>query len=399
MHRAILTFFCAFAFLAAAAQSEQTPLNAHLETAHSKEQQNGIDLDLDERRLIQFSLDSEPQWMTERQKFEAKSMGWDFMDITETPFLGTLSEKPHLSYPSPNSTIVARIFSHLSKDEPRVNLEHLTSYHTRYYQTETGREASEWLYAKILTYTAELASEDQQDLISIEHVDHPWKQKSIVVSISPPDSLDSDPVTIIGAHIDSINQRNYSDRAPGAGDDGSGTVTILEAYRALLVSGYIPVSPLEFHFYAGEEGGLLGSQWLASRFESEGKVVRGMIQFDMTAYHNPDLREEIAVITNESQVDEALTDFLTQLIDQHLDIPWVKDAYPVNPSGRGPSSDHSSWKKAGYPSCHTLEAKFKDTNPNVHTPNDRIDVPGFSFDHMLHFSKLAVAFAVELSSY
>jgi leucyl aminopeptidase len=87
--------------------------------------------------------------------------------------------------------------------------------------------------------------------------------------------------------------------APGAGDDGSGTVTILEAYRALLVAGYVPISPLEFHFYAGEEvslcqlarttrifmllqSGHFGSQAIASSYEIAGKVVRGMIQFDMT---------------------------------------------------------------------------------------------------------------------
>lgn len=36
--------------------------------------------------------------------------------------------------------------------------------------------------------------------------------------------------------------------APGADDDGSGTVTILEAYRALLASDFKPSRPLEFHW-------------------------------------------------------------------------------------------------------------------------------------------------------
>lgn len=38
----------------------------------------------------------------------------------------------------------------------------------------------------------------------------------------------------------------------GADDDGSGTVTILESYRALLASGFKPHRPVEFHWYSAE---------------------------------------------------------------------------------------------------------------------------------------------------
>lgn len=38
----------------------------------------------------------------------------------------------------------------------------------------------------------------------------------------------------------------------GADDDGSGSVTILESYRALLASDFRPVRPVEFHWYSAE---------------------------------------------------------------------------------------------------------------------------------------------------
>lgn len=38
----------------------------------------------------------------------------------------------------------------------------------------------------------------------------------------------------------------------GADDDGSGTVTILEAYRALLESDFKPNRTVEFHWYSAE---------------------------------------------------------------------------------------------------------------------------------------------------
>ncbi|KAJ6468473.1 peptidase [Mycena sanguinolenta] len=376
------------------AQSAQTPLG--LENQNDVQ---GLDIDLDELRLVQFSFDAPAEWVPEREKLQAKALGWDYMDITDTPFLGTLSKKPRFSYPAPNSTIVGGVLTHLSTAEPKANIEHFTSYYTRYYNSDTGRASSEWLYAKILVYTAELASEEQQPLISVESVKHPWKQSSIIIRISPLDAVDSDPITVLGAHIDSLNKDDPLGQAPGADDDGSGTVTILEAYRGLLVAGYVPLSPLEFHFYAGEEGGLRGSQAIASSYDAAGKTVRGMIQFDMTAFHKAGTREEIAVIIN--QVDLALTVFLTQVIDKYLDIPWVMDIYPRNPTtGRESRSDHNSWTTAGYQSCHPLEGQFANVNPYVHTPDDRIDIsPEFSFNHMLHFSKLAVAFAIEMSSY
>ncbi|KAJ7471088.1 peptidase [Mycena latifolia] len=390
MRFSIFPFVIALAAsVVAQADSGQLPLSINA----ADDQNNAEDFGLDALRLVQFAIgDSEPAWMTERQKLEAKAKGMHFMDITDTPFLGW-SKKKHFTYPTPNSTIVNNILSGLSTAETRANLEHFTSYHTRYYNSDTGKESSEWLYAKILAYTAELGSEEQKRLIKVEAIKHPFKQISVVIRMAPLNASDSDPIAILGAHIDSANYADASLRAPGADDDGSGTVTILEAYRALLLGNYLPASPLEFHFYAGEEGGLRGSQALASAYEDAGKEVKGMVQFDMTAWHEAGTREEIALITGD--VDPALTDFLILLIERYLDIPWIKDQYPA-----GARSDYVSWTKAGYQSAHPLEGQFNHTNHHIHGVEDRIDVsPEFSFDHMLHFSKLAVAFAIELSSY
>ncbi|KAF8215389.1 peptidase [Mycena galopus ATCC 62051] len=373
-----------------AARSGQTPLSVP-----------GLHLDLDELRLVQCSLDTEAEWITVGQKLQAKAIGRDYIDITETPSLGTISQKLHFRYPSPNSTIVAGVLSHLSTVEPKSNRKHLSSYHTRYYDSESGRESSEWIKAQISAYTTEFSSEQQRSLISIESVEHTeWKQNSIIVRISSPNALDSDPITVIGAHIDSINKDDPFSRAPGADDNGSGSVAILETYRGLLAAGYVPRSPLEFHFYAAEEGGLLGSQAIASSYETAGKSIRGMLQIDTVAFHKAGTREEIGVITNEFQVDAALTEYLILLIDRYLDIPWVKTVYPSNSGGPSPSSDHVSWTRAGYQSCHSIAGKIGNMNPNLHTTDDRIDIsPEFLFEHLLQFAKLAVAFTVELSSY
>ena len=87
------------------------------------------------------------------------------------------------------------------------------------------------------------------------------------------------PAIIIRSHLDSANYKSPLLPAPGAGDGGSGTVTILEAFRALVQAGFRPKVPVEFHWYAGEEGGLLGSQDIVSEYLYQCKDIGAMIQF------------------------------------------------------------------------------------------------------------------------
>lgn len=61
-------------------------------------------------------------------------------------------------------------------------------------------------------------------------------------------------------------------------------------------------------------------------------------------------------------------------------------------------SDHASFQKAGYQAAFAIESTFENSNKNIHSSSDTIDHPEFSFTHMREFSKLALAFAVELSA-
>ncbi len=88
------------------------------------------------------------------------------------------------------------------------------------------------------------------------------------------------PLTILGAHQDSANYLFPLLPAPGADDDCSGTVSILEAFRVLAESGYTPLhGPVEFHWYAAEEGGLLGSQAVARYKKEQGAHIGAMMEF------------------------------------------------------------------------------------------------------------------------
>ncbi|KAF8911218.1 hypothetical protein CPB85DRAFT_1220975 [Mucidula mucida] len=364
-------------------------------------------LDTNALRLVQFNPDEPALWITESAKLKAKRKGMSFFDITDTPDLGSAFTKERYSYPkqAKASNIVNKILPLLSKSRLEDTLTDFSAFPTRYYHSLSGKASSEWLLQKIQNYTAEFASDAQKEIIEVRPVVHPWPQTSIIIRFAPLGVLVSTPTTILGAHCDSLNYKNYTLEPVtidvSKDDDGSGTVSILEAYRGLLVFGYIPASPLEFHFYSGEEVSdseltwcLLGSQAIASAYELAGRSVRAMQEYDMTAWHKTNTTEAINIIT--SGVDPDLSDFQKVLIDEYVGLPWTESKYPGTAS-----SDFASWAKAGYQSCHVTEASWLKMNHQwVHTSNDRIDISEeFSFDHMFNYVKLAVAFAVELSSY
>ncbi|KAI5984158.1 hypothetical protein EDD15DRAFT_2311208 [Pisolithus albus] len=318
---------------------------------------SGFSLDLTEKRLVQME-DKAPVWMTELEKIEAKANGIRFFDISS-------NWRSTGTYPTPTSyTLVTSVIKSLSTERPRTLLEKFSSFRTRrtpkIYPPLEGQESQKWLLSQIQRITVETASPELQELITIYEFPHPWGQHTIIARINGSSPVE-DGIVVVGAHQDSTNMWPFLP-APGADDDGSGTVTILESYRALLAAGFTPKRSVEFHWYSAEEGGLLGSQAVAKSYETEGIQVYAMSQFDMTAWVKAGTQEEIGVITD--YVDPLLTTFNKELIDAYLSVPYVET-------------------KCGY-ACS----------------DHRIDIsPEFSFDHMLEFSKLAVAFVIELAGW
>jgi bacterial leucyl aminopeptidase len=272
----------------------------------------------------------------------------------------------------------------------RKHLEKFTSFHTRYYKSSYGVESSAWLLSQVNSTLQEAGAIDHG--ASVKAFPHSWGQSSIIATIPGK----SNKTVVIGAHQDSINLFFPSFlAAPGADDDGSGTVTILEALRVLLQSDDIlkakAPNTVEFHWYSAEEGGLLGSQAIFQSYEKEGKDVKAMLQQDMTGYVQKTLDagepESVGVITD--YVDPGLTQFIKEVITDYCDIPYIetKCGYAC--------SDHASASKAGYPSAFVIESDFKYSDNKIHTTEDTIDL--LSFDHMLQHARLTLGLAYELA--
>lgn len=220
----------------------------------------------------------------------------------------------------------------------RKHLERFTSFHTRYYKSTYGAQSSAWLLDLVNTTVHESGA--GKFGAHVRAFEHPWGQNSVIATIPGK----SEKTVVIGAHQDSINLFfPMFFAAPGADDDGSGTVTILEALRVLLQFEAVlkgnASNTIEFHWYSAEEGGLLGSQAIFKAYAKEGRDVIAMLQQDMTGYVHKTLAagepESVGVVTD--HVSPALTEFVKEVVSQ------------VSQSRYGPVDVLTSTSTAPYP--------------------------------------------------
>lgn len=373
----------------------------------------------DEKRFVKvFDEEGEGQegrWMTEGEKVLLKREGRGFADITgrgkgidRAEAMSYFKSKswPNLTHQS----LVRSVFPHMTTHSMQDALTKLTSFYNRYWRSETGRESSEWLYKELLKIVLDAPP---KTLISLEVVPHNYPQSSLIARFSPsPPTLPpsfprqtpnnsfplppfNPPTIVLGAHQDSANYLFPLLPAPGADDDGSGTITILEAFRALVERGFRPRDKVvEFHWYAAEEAGLLGSLDVVDLMVGRNVTVDAMLEFDMTAYVKENFTPKINIVS--TQADPKLSEWVLHLAEEYCDEEVQYSKFPPQAG-----SDYMSFSRAGFSAAFATEADLMANdgtyNPFAHTVADRIDLPKgeFSFDHMMEFSKLAVGFVVE----
>ncbi|PVH78862.1 peptidase family M28 [Cadophora sp. DSE1049] len=333
-------------------------------------------------RLIKTSEADPGIWVTEDEKIEkytAKNINFiDITDITDTYVLNSLSgvsentivERQAVTYPT-TLTHVTEGNSFIS----RINITEidLVRFTTRYYRSATGTQASTWLFNQLSSIAA------VNSAITVTRFTHSFNMPSIIVKI-PGTSTN---LVVVGAHIDSVGSTSTG-RSPGADDDGSGTVTILEAFRVLATSGFKPTNTLEFHFYAGEEGGLLGSAAIFANYRTAGKRVLAMLNQDMTGYSPGGKPVVFTDYTN-----AALNTYMRLIVRQYTGI-----TAGTSSCGYG-CSDHASATSNGFPASFVHEDTMDGSSPYIHTANDAYST--IQWDAVLRHIKLTLGFLVEAS--
>lgn len=301
-----------------------------------------------------------------------------FLTSYDTPIQHNLKNKS--SYQIRYQSQVNQLLSQLNPQAMWGNLTTLTNFPDRYSRGDNGVKAAEWFKA-----TMEKLANDtgHHDDVTAYYIQTPgYKQPSVVVQFGHLNENKSG--VVIGAHMDTMS--SAWEKKPGADDDGSGSVVVLEAARTLLSSGMQFQQPIYFVWYAAEEQGLVGSQKVVKEFKKLNIPVKAVMHFDCTgyAYHN-----ESTMWVMDDYTNQDLTTYMTQLIST-----YVKK--PVKHSRCGYAcSDHASWTQAGYPATIPAEAAYEHSNPYMHSSNDTMEK--LSLEHMTDYAKLAVATAVELA--
>lgn len=259
----------------------------------------------------------------------------------------------------------------------------LSNFQNRRYNSTHGVAASNWLFAQW-----QALNPGNRRTIRVRQIPHTWAQPSVEFEILG--SGNSGETIVLGAHLDSIAGSGIeTSRAPGADDDASGVAGLTEIIRVLMAGNYQPKRNIRFIAYAAEEVGLLGSKAIVAQQAARRDQVVGVMQLDMTAFQGD--ATDLWLYTD--YTNAAQNAFVANLAATYL--PTLTVGYDA--CGYG-CSDHASWHNAGFAVSFPFESANATYNRLIHTANDTTATFGNQANHALKFTKLALAWMVELGS-
>lgn len=177
-------------------------------------------------------------------------------------------------------------------------------------------------------------------------------------------------VHIFCAHYDSTNNRgDPTVHAPGADDNGSGTVAVLVA--ASILRQYAFRDTIRFVHFTAEERGLWGASAYAHQVAWEGEQVVDVLNLDMVAWDNqgaPDMD-----LHARDPASQGLAEAFASVVDAYR-----LDLVPETFAGAAATdaSDHSPFWQVGIPAILAIEnyepREEQDFNPYYHSARDLV---------------------------
>lgn len=239
--------------------------------------------------------------------------------------------------------------------------------------------------------------EEQYRTLGIPTTRHAYKVRgrtyyNLVAEL--PGSVKPEQVLIIGSHVDSTAGRQYQAEpvAPGADDDGSGTVALLELARCLV--SMQRDHTIRFVHFTGEEQGLWGSYAYSDKVKADKTDVIAMLQVDMIGYcskpgNRVDIHDEM-----DRNGSHALTVSLVRNIARYSLQLNAVDTHNYAVKDR---SDHAGFLDHKYKAV-LISEEFTPSgfNPHYHSTKDR--VAAMNLPYMAEVVKMILATAADLSN-
>jgi len=161
-----------------------------------------------------------------------------------------------------------------------------------------------------------------------------------------------DEVVILGAHLDSW------DLGTGSTDNGTGSMAVLEAARALMKSGVKPKRTIRFVLFTGEEQGLVGSKKYVEAHKNDLEKISGVL------VHDTGTGRVLTLGLHDNYQDREIVDqVLAPLAQLKLLEPSMLRTF---------GTDHASFDDAGVPGfwCIQNGAEYSKTH---HSQSDTFD--------------------------
>jgi hypothetical protein len=251
---------------------------------------------------------------------------------------------------------IADMISEITPQACESRLADITAFPTRYSYSAYCRDAEEYVHNLFNSFG-----------LSSSYFDFSWggtDMRNVIgemIGTSQPDS-----VIIVCGHLDCVSEDPEND-APGAEDNGSGTVSVLEAARIL--SQYQTDLTVRFIAFTGEEQGLIGSDYYAQHMLDIGEDIGAVINLDMVAYHGPYPIDMHCYSDPQSH-------WLGHLMAETMAIYTSVDTITHYEDSPGYGSDHYPFAIRGYPAIEIIDAEpwyGEDWYPYYHSTDDIMD--------------------------
>ncbi|HTM32837.1 MAG TPA: M20/M25/M40 family metallo-hydrolase [Vicinamibacterales bacterium] len=200
-----------------------------------------------------------------------------------------------------------------------------------------------------------------------------------------------------GANSQAREDIDHNSEAPGANDDGSGTVLTMELARVFAESGVQFDATLVFMCWAGEEQGLVGSAAHAQQLAASKAIVEANLNNDIVGNShggNGVVDAETVRIYSvgpEDSMSRSLARYVARMAAVYVPSHRIRLMAREDRFGRG--SDHSSFTRQGYPAI-----VFREANENFskqHTAADTLE--GVDFAYLAQNARVNAAAAASLA--
>lgn len=301
------------------------------------------------------------------------------------------AQAPHLfehTYPvvSTVNPEIRAMMDSVSVDSLKANIEHLSSYHTRRFDSRFIYDVQDWLVDRYQGFGTDTVMLHD---FKVSKPGYPEETADNILAVQWGTKTPNEYV-ICGAHYDSWNDDGTDPdtiRSPGADDNATGVAGILETARIL--SRYTFDRTIIYANWCAEEIGLVGSAAYARDMAEQLMDIVGYFNLDMTGYleEGTDIHVHLMYTTQDSLIADYVYNF------SHVYFPEM----PIRQNWLAwGDSDYSSFNRNGYPAVHPFEDVHA-SSPFIHTRQDVLGVSVNNLDQSKRFTELNLGLVATLA--